>query len=503
MADWAKEAVMPEKVLIIGGGIAGLSAGCYLRMNGYETDIYELHDLPGGLCTSWKRGGFTFDFCIQWLMGSGPSKGIYNVWKELGAVQERKFIEWEEFTVFKSKSGISVTVYSDPGRLQQELLRIGPEDREIIGKFCGGIRKLRDFDIPARLEKFRLSDGFKLLRFIPAIMKWSRIGMLKFGNYFHNAVLKELFHSMYGEFLPDFPVAGMMMMLGFMNKKSAGYPLGGSLEFSRAIEKRYLGLGGRIHYGQRVDKIVVENGEARGIKVKSEEIRGDYIISAADGYSTIYTMLEGRFTCKEIDTAYNSYRRFPSLLYICLGIGRDLINIPVSYSFPLKKPIILERGALKLERLGIRNYRFDPGMAPRGKNSLIVMIPTYNDEFWTELKKSDPGAYQAEKKQSADQVIEALDNEFGDIRDRIEVIDVATPDTVIRYTGNWHGSFEGFLPTIKTMMKPLPSTLPGLSNFYLLGQWTTPGGGLPPAGMGGRNIARLICRKDGTKFKVS
>ena len=47
-------------IIIIGAGIAGLSAGSYGQMNGYRTQIFELHDKPGGLCTAWKRRGYTF-----------------------------------------------------------------------------------------------------------------------------------------------------------------------------------------------------------------------------------------------------------------------------------------------------------------------------------------------------------------------------------------------------------------------------------------------------------
>lgn len=60
-----------DRVIVIGAGIAGLPAGCYGQMNGYATEIFELHTLPGGLCTSWKRKGYTFDGCIQWLVGTG------------------------------------------------------------------------------------------------------------------------------------------------------------------------------------------------------------------------------------------------------------------------------------------------------------------------------------------------------------------------------------------------------------------------------------------------
>jgi phytoene dehydrogenase-like protein len=65
---------MEKSIIIIGGGIAGLAAGCYGQMNGYQTQIFEMHYLPGGLCTSWERKGYTFDGCISYLYGAGRNK---------------------------------------------------------------------------------------------------------------------------------------------------------------------------------------------------------------------------------------------------------------------------------------------------------------------------------------------------------------------------------------------------------------------------------------------
>lgn len=61
-----------KSLAIVGGGIAGLCAGCYAQMNGYRSRIYEMHDLPGGLMTAWERKGYTIDYCIQWLVGANP-----------------------------------------------------------------------------------------------------------------------------------------------------------------------------------------------------------------------------------------------------------------------------------------------------------------------------------------------------------------------------------------------------------------------------------------------
>lgn len=100
----------------------------------------------------------------------------------------------------------------------------------------------------------------------------------------------------------------------------------------------------------------------------------------------------------------------------------------------------------------------------------------------------------------ADAVIAVLDRKIGDIKDRVEVVDVATPATFHRYTNNWRGNYEGWLPAPGALMLNLSKELPGLSDFYQVGQWVGPGGGLPTAIRTGRGIAQIICHKAGKPF---
>ena len=86
------------------------------------------------------------------------------------------------------------------------------------------------------------------------------------------------------------------------------------------------------------------------------------------------------------------------------------------------------------------------------------------------------------------------------------IIDIATPLTFERYTGNWKGCFEGWLITpenSKVLMKPMSQSIPGLSNFYMCGQWVEPGGGLPTAVMSGRRLVKRICKEDGRRFRTT
>ncbi len=88
---------MAKSIVIIGAGMAGLSAGCYGRMNGYNTKIFEMHNIPGGLCTSWQRKGYTIDGCLYRLVGSSTESRFYKIWQDLGAIQKPRIIDQEEF----------------------------------------------------------------------------------------------------------------------------------------------------------------------------------------------------------------------------------------------------------------------------------------------------------------------------------------------------------------------------------------------------------------------
>jgi phytoene dehydrogenase-like protein len=505
---------MGKRVLVIGAGIAGLSSASYLQRNGFETTIFELHNLPGGLCTAWKRDGFTFDGCIHWLMGSGPSSNLHEIWKELGA-GDLDFVEWELYSSVRLSDGDSFNVYTDPDRLEAELLRLGPRDGAVARRIAANVRRVSRLDLPAAMDKLSLPAALQLLARLPSglfILPWLRRSVADLIAPVKSPKLKEAFHRLLGDAIGDFPAAALFMMLGFMAKKSAGYPLGGSLAFAKALEAKYLSLGGSIKYASKVDEVIVEEGKAVGLRGSWGESRGDYIVSAADGYDTLKRLLGGRYPHPQLAASLAEdadreaapgprLERYPSLLYIGLGLDGDWSRQPHMQSFRLDTPLVLEGGALSLDGLSLRLFSFDPSMAPAGKTAATVMIETRNDGYWDSLKARDPAAYRAEKESLARQVVAALDRFVPGLASAVETMDVATPSTFKRYTNNWHGAYEGWLPTGGSLGMKVSRTLPGLANFFLVGQWASPGGGLPPCGMDGRKLAKRLCRAEGRRFK--
>lgn len=496
-----------KKIIIIGAGISGLCAGSYLQMNGYDTEIFELHNGPGGVCTGWERKGYSFDFCIHWIVGSSPSNDFYGIWNELIDMEKLEFVNHEVYFQVEDKEGRRLRIFTDVDRLEEEMKSVAPEDKDIIEDFIRGIRKFLPFKMSLEKapEVMNPFDGLKMmakmLPYFGAIKKWEKISAKELASKCKNPLLARAFLKM---FLPDTSVFFILMTLAWMHKKSAGYPIGGSLNFARLIEKKYINLGGKVNYNSRVDRVIEEDHCARGIRLENGDTHlADIIISAADGYSTIFKMLEGKYIDEKRREYYSGQSEklkvFPSLVFVSLGVARKLDDEPHALFFPLKKPLVVDK-SINYEYLPVRIFNFDPTLAPEGKTCISVMLGTYNYEFWVDLRKNNKEKYRQEKERIANEVIEALEERFGNIKSNVEATDVSTPASLIRYTDNWKGSFEGWHPGPGTIMLRIDKTLPGLKNFFMIGQWVEPGGGIPTAIMSGRNVAQIICKKNGKKF---
>ena len=500
-----------KSVIIIGAGIAGLSTGVYAQLNGYRSRIFEMHNLPGGLMTAWKRKGYVIDGCIHWLTGSSKAYPVYyKMWEEVGLIQGREIFDPEVFMRWEGADGKTLCLYTDINRLEQHLLELAPEDRKVIYAFCGAVRAFSRH-MPEQPEGTleALTGLIKMVPLLPHLRSWGRLSMKEFAEKFSNPFLRTAFLEMW---FPEMTAMGLLFTLAMLHNKGAGYPLGGSLPMARGVEKRYCDLGGEIHYGARVSKILTEDlpggkgSRVVGIRLEDgREEHADIVISAADGHATLYQMLDDRFTTAEFRAMFQSAAIFPPILYVGLGVNRTFTDLPActaGLEIELTEPITV--AGQPVRRLSTMIYNFDPSLAPQGKTAVNVMIPTHYP-YWKALYEEgeDHERYEAEKQQVALQVIDRLDLRFPGFAKQIEMADVATPVTFERYTGNWQGSFEGWIPTPKNVLKPLSKTLPGLENFYMVGQWVQPGGGLPSGVMTGREVLRMICKRDGVKFSTA
>lgn len=439
-------------------------------------------------------------------MGTKKGTGFDEIWEELGALENEngeptEICNFENFVKVELSDGDIVTLYADADKLQEEFLRIAPEDKKIIKSFTNDLKKLSNFNESVTTEKLSLKDKIVInMSNVPSFFKmigYVRMPLSKLSNKWKSPKLREVFSCVVPSFWSS---TSLVFGLAMQHNQAAGYPVGGSLNLAKNIERRYLELGGTIHYSSKVEKIIVEEDKAIGLRLDNgKEFFGDEIVSAADGHTTLYTMLGGKYLNPQLQKAYTEFPLFPSSIFIGFGMAKDCSEIPHSIFLRPSEPLELPDGS-KHEHFKLSAYHFDPTLSPKGKTSVTVIINTWNGLYWHELAKNDPDKYKTIKSEIVEKVLDIVESKFQGFRSAVEKTDISTPHTVIRYTGNWKGSYEGFAPTPETLMKKLPKEVKGLNNFHMIGHWTQPGGGIPPAAIDGRNIARKMCKKDNKKF---
>ncbi|MGP4002413.1 phytoene desaturase family protein [Streptomyces sp. 8N706] len=522
--DWSIRDRTPggsPRVIIIGAGVSGMATGCYAQMSGMETRILEKHVLPGGCCTAWSREGFIFDYCIEWLIGTGAGNDANQVWRELGALDGKTMTNFEMFNRVVDENGRSVTFYNDPDRLERHLLEVSPADARLIRSFCRDLRRFLRIDLypfltpsPLKTPRERLRTLFTVLPAFRLFWRTAATQMHTFADKFQDPLLRRAFRNIFFQDHEVFPLLPYLFNMAGAYHHNAGFPQGGSLGLSRSIEERYTSLGGSITYRARVERILVEDGRAIGVELRGgKRLYADHIVSACDGYTTIYGLLGGRYTGPRIDKLYGSLLTEPGVLYP--GVVSAFVGLDgeagaqdahsTTYLLSQEQSRQLPGASQKSLVVQLRS-RYSDGFAPPGTS---VIHCTYFSDFayWTALRSANRREYWAQKRKVADFVRDFLECRYPGIGERIRVVDVASPATTKRYTGNFNGSilaWKSFTDADDLVTKVVNKDrmrLPGLRGFSMAGQWAA-GGGLIRAASSGRFVTQYLCQELGLEFRA-
>ncbi len=489
----------PKKAIIIGAGLGGLSVASYLQMNGFETQIFEMHHISGGLCTSWKRNGYLIDGCIHFLVGTSEGESTYPLLNGLIDMQKLDFVYHDSH--FKLEDGDhSITFYSDVNLLEKELLKIAPEDKKQILWLTNGIRKFLTIKLPVAkpIETMNMLDKMKagkmMLPYALKMISAYKMSNKQFVEKLKNPYLKKAFQV---GFVDELPVFSTMLMFVWRNNHQMGYPKGGAIHLAGMIAENYINLGGKITYQSAVAKINSHKNTVKSVELANGEVHeADIIVSAADGKSTIYDMLEGKYKDDNIVDRYESstFETIDKTLYVSIGLDKDFSDKAHKTFFLLKKPIIIDNKTT-IDHIEYTHYCYDSAAAPKGK-SLITLMPDALDwKYWVDLRKNNLTKYKQEKERVAKSIIDALDDHYGDFKNYVDMIDIATPATYIRYTGNWTGGQNSWKAKKETASKPTVWKIKGLKNFYMTGQWAGASGGLNMVIVMGNHLAQIICKE--------
>ena len=492
-----------EKVIIVGGGIAGISAGIYALMAGYDAVIIEKNAVPGGECMGWNRNGYHIDNCIHWLTGTDPSVDLWKTWKTVGAIDENT--EYADTVKFYSSryDGREVTLWNDLDKTQEELIRESPEDEEEIRKFIQYVRYAENCDIPAQkpMDMMGIKDYMEMgksMADMPKVMKeYGKINCSQLGERFKSPVIRKLMT----DYLPaQYTAYSLLVSYGTMTRGNGKIPLKGSLAMTDRMVDRFKELGGILHTKTPVKEIVITGKKAEGIRLEDGTlVKADYVISAVDTDFLYGGLIDRKYMPKDLAKAYEKRKEYPITTGFQVAYAIDASFSGEDTIFFECEPLYI--GSRTATRLSVKSYAYDKSFAPEGRTVLQANLFQSDEdyEFWASLSAE---GYKVKNQALADEITQRIIKEFPELEGKIEMLDSWTPLTYNRYCNAYHGSYMGFITTVGSKQMRIKGVIKGVSNLMVAGQWIMSPGGLPIAVISGKFAVQRILRQNKRSIQI-
>jgi phytoene dehydrogenase-like protein len=472
--------------VIIGSGVGGLVCANLLARGGMKVLLAERHSVLGGFCSTFRRQGFLFDAATHFYPLLGNKTTLTG--KILDELEiPTRWVKMDPVDRFHLPGLPTFEVPADFGAYLQQLKSWFPEQNTAIDSYFAELRqaylygllyyfKSVDNEQARKLESFTVTD--------------------KLNEHFGDPKLR-------GILMADMPHWGSLptrtsylfdAMLRLSYFLGNYYPEGSSQKFADDLGRAFVTKGGHIVKCAGAEKIVVENGKAAGVILKTHArrapeqftFRTPVVVSNADSLHT-YRDLVGEQHCGQwmIDYLESLKPTYPCFL-VHIGL-RDydpaMLEKAEGYYWSTYEPDDAIKNVFKI----FVPTRFDPSVAPAGCQILIVqkLTPVRLEEI------TDAAAH---KTSVENQVMTKLRELLPDIEQHIVVKLAASAYTSFHYTNNWQGAMLGWeMSPGQLGSARLPNGTP-VENLFLTGHWTQPGGGITPVIVSAQRVAKQILK---------
>ena len=473
-------------VIIVGSGIGGLTCGALLSKRGYKVLVLEQHHQVGGYCSSFKRGDFVFNTGVEDVSGLWEKGPLTYLLRELGLKEEDLFVRNTTRYIFKGR-GIEAQNLEEFISLLSEMF---PAEEENISAFFTEAREAYDecykdaevygTPLPAELIVKVFGDK-KLLDYPkehPHFYDWlNKSFKQKLDEFFKDEDLKMLLCALlaYIGTTPDKAPASSALTACISYHLYGGYfTRGGAQKFANTLKNIIESNGGKVLLNHKVDKILVEDREVRGVKVRDKIFRSFVVVANANAKTTFLKLVGEEDLDRGFVEYIKSLKMSPSCFMVFLGVDMDLSSYPT-----LIKNLDEDYGILI-------NSNADPSLAPEGK-AIITLITFANYHDFPERGAKE---YLRKKKEFAEKLIQKAEKVIPDLCKHIIVQDAATPKTFERYTSMPEGAIYAFDQSIGVKKPYFKTPIKGL---YLASASTFPGGGIEAVVISGMICANDIC----------
>ncbi len=496
--------MQPKKIIIVGAGPGGLSAGMILAKRGFKVTILEKESVSGGRNASIRENGYTFDIGPTFLMmnyilreifeEAGKKAEDYIKVKRLEPMYRLKFVDRE------------IMVSSGFDAMKKEISKNFPGNEEALGRFMKTEKARYEKMFPCLQKdysKFRHFFRPVFLKALPALQLhktfWQNLS-----SYFKQADLKIsfTFQAKYIGMSPWECPAAFTMIPYVEHEYGIYHVMGGLNQISAGMEKAFKELGGELLLNTEVAELITEKKKVKGVELKDgSKMSADEVIVNADFAYAMSALAKNAGLRKYSVEKLKKKRYSCSTFMLYLGVKKKY-NIPhhnIVFAGDYKKNVeeIFRKGAPSEDMsVYIQNASLtDPSLAPEGKSALYILVPCPN--------KSANNDWQKIKESYKNKVLDMLEKrtELKDLRQNIETEIVYTPDDWEHRHNVYYGATFNLAHNLPQMLYFRPrNKFEELENCYLVGGGTHPGSGLPTIYESARITSNLLCKKYGVSF---
>lgn len=481
--------------VVVGAGLGGLSCAAAFARQGFRPLVLEQHNKAGGYATTFKRpGGFEFDVSLH-ATSAGERNGVHNLIPGFPEITDVEFVALPSLCrVIYPDYDLRVPNQDVPAYVNWLKKSFPNEAAGIDGLFAdmkGVTEEVHELSgRKGAIDESRFPTDYPVLtRFSTAT--WGQI----VDSHLKDPKLKAIVSSQWGYYgLPPSKLASIYYGLPYYSYLSAGgfYPKGQSQKISNAMVSFIEGHGGKVLVNTRVEKVLVKDGAAYGVKtVDGHEYKGRAVVCNANAYDLFHTLLEPNGVPPDYMKRMDSFSVSLSTFQIFLGLNRDLVHeagirdSEISYcpDYDLEASYQHARsGDFSNPHFGMMLYdTVYPGYSPAGKNTVNLLCLQGYDHwkpYEADYRAGNKTAYRAEKNRMADILIALAEKQvLPGLSKAIEVKEIGTPLTNVRYTSNYLGAIYGWDQTLDNSMPRRIGHATPIKDLYLSGAWTTPGGG--------------------------
>ncbi|MBD3256339.1 MAG: FAD-dependent oxidoreductase [Candidatus Lokiarchaeota archaeon] len=511
------------KVVIIGTGMAGLTAGAYLVREGYEVTLFEQFEHIGGVTATIHQDGYAWDLGPMLVEGLSSHEKLGRILTELGLDNKLTLIRDERNQSFIDFELRSPEEYQGPYWRRERLKELFPEDSVGLDEyyeFHDIIMKLLYFG-----NQIPFSKGFKKLKYklkllfnflkVKKYKDWSAAQLTE--HFFSNQKLRTVFLGILADMVvkpSEFSAFGVPVFnpecvfdkrvpidRGSYKMPTYKYIKNGCGELVKILADYITENGGTIFTKKMVTKILVEDGRAYGVKFEDGKIlEADIVLTSGGMFKTFYDVIGKEHLTEEFIHHIENLTLMESVLMVHIGVDFDPTpyqDIPLIYYY---RTYDIE-GAIEKMRNGIFHEGKDgfliyilsmhsPEMAPPGRHAITVYtVAPY------ELKNGD---WTTQREELADKLLIEAEKIIPGLREHTKTRVIITPhDFQSRLNISRH-SFGGIAPTLT--QSNLPYQTP-VENLWYIGQFSASGAGVFGTAAGGRDVAEMIIKKgDEPKF---